>query len=35
LPLASLWILATYWAAQWCIASALEGSPSKASASVR
>ncbi len=21
LPLASLWILATYWAAQWCIAS--------------
>lgn len=23
LPLASLWILATYWVAQWCIASAL------------
>jgi len=23
LPLSSLWILATYWAAQWCIASAL------------
>jgi uncharacterized membrane protein YhhN len=23
LPLASLWILATYWAAQWCIASVL------------
>ncbi|CAN5119059.1 lysoplasmalogenase [soil metagenome] len=23
LPLASLWILATYWAAQWCIASSL------------
>jgi uncharacterized membrane protein YhhN len=23
LPLASLWILATYWLAQWCIASAL------------
>jgi uncharacterized membrane protein YhhN len=21
LPLASLWILATYWAAQWCIVS--------------
>ncbi len=24
LPLSSLWILATYWAAQWCIASWLE-----------
>jgi uncharacterized membrane protein YhhN len=24
LPAASLWILATYWAAQWCIASWLE-----------
>ncbi len=24
LPLSSLWILATYWAAQWCIASSLE-----------
>jgi uncharacterized membrane protein YhhN len=23
LPLASLWILATYWVAQWCIASSL------------
>lgn len=23
LPLASLWILATYWSAQWCIASCL------------
>ena len=23
LPLASLWILATYWAAQWCIASGM------------
>ena len=23
LPLSSLWILATYWTAQWCIASAL------------
>ena len=23
LPLSSLWILATYWVAQWCIASAL------------
>jgi uncharacterized membrane protein YhhN len=21
LPLASLWVLASYWAAQWCIAS--------------
>lgn len=29
LPLASLWVLATYWSAQWCIASALApaGSP--------
>jgi uncharacterized membrane protein YhhN len=29
LPLASLWILASYWAAQWCIASWLspEGAP--------
>jgi uncharacterized membrane protein YhhN len=24
LPLASLWVLASYWAAQWCIASWLE-----------
>jgi len=24
LPLAGLWILATYWAAQWCIASWLK-----------
>jgi len=24
LPLASLWILATYWSAQWCIASWLK-----------
>ena len=24
LPLASLWILSTYWAAQWCIASWLK-----------
>jgi uncharacterized membrane protein YhhN len=23
LPLAALWILASYWLAQWCIASAL------------
>ncbi|QPC31257.1 lysoplasmalogenase [Caldimonas thermodepolymerans] len=23
LPLASLWVLSTYWSAQWCIASAL------------
>jgi uncharacterized membrane protein YhhN len=29
LPLASLWILATYWLAQWCIASWL--APEKAS----
>jgi uncharacterized membrane protein YhhN len=27
LPLASLWILATYWAAQWCIASWLKPPP--------
>ena len=26
LPLASLWILATYWAAQWAIASSLRPS---------
>ncbi len=34
LPLASLWILATYWAAQWCIASWLApcSSPSGESA---
>ncbi len=25
LPLSALWILATYWAAQWCIASTLKG----------
>jgi uncharacterized membrane protein YhhN len=25
LPLSGLWILATYWIAQWCIASALKG----------
>jgi uncharacterized membrane protein YhhN len=25
LPLSSLWILLTYWLAQWCIASALRG----------
>ena len=29
LPLAGLWILATYWAAQWCIAAHL--SPSERS----
>ncbi len=23
LPLASLWVLASYWAAQWCIAGSL------------
>lgn len=27
LPLSSLWILATYWGAQWCIANSLRGSP--------
>jgi uncharacterized membrane protein YhhN len=27
LPLASLWVLATYWSAQWCIASALAPGP--------
>jgi uncharacterized membrane protein YhhN len=27
LPLASLWILATYWSAQWCIASFLAPPP--------
>lgn len=26
LPLASLWVLASYWAAQWCIAGSLRGS---------
>ena len=25
LPASGLWILATYWAAQWCIASSLRG----------
>jgi uncharacterized membrane protein YhhN len=30
LPLASLWILATYWSAQWCIASFLAPAPSPA-----
>jgi uncharacterized membrane protein YhhN len=24
-PLASLWVLATYWAAQWCIARSIAG----------
>jgi uncharacterized membrane protein YhhN len=32
LPLASLWILASYWAAQWCIASWLAPRPSAAHA---
>ncbi len=32
LPLASLWILSTYWAAQWCIASWLMPRPSAGSA---
>jgi uncharacterized membrane protein YhhN len=26
LPMASLWILVTYWSAQWCIASFLDSS---------
>jgi uncharacterized membrane protein YhhN len=30
LPLAGLWILATYWPAQWCIASWLEAPQSEA-----
>jgi hypothetical protein len=30
LPLASLWILASYWSAQWCIASFLDPSSSRA-----
>ena len=30
LPLASLWILLTYWLAQWCIASALEAAAAPA-----
>ena len=33
LPLSSLWILATYWAAQWCIANSLRGKPSDAASS--
>jgi uncharacterized membrane protein YhhN len=33
LPLASLWVLATYWAAQWCIASALAPSAQVAGSS--
>ena len=32
LPLSSLWILATYWAAQWCIANSLRGKPGDAAA---
>ena len=37
LPLASLWILATYWPAQWCIASWLspEGAPIRLAAAAR
>ena len=27
LPLASLWVLSTYWSAQWCIASWLAPAP--------
>ena len=30
LPLASLWILLTYWLAQWCIASALQAATAPA-----
>jgi uncharacterized membrane protein YhhN len=30
LPLAGLWILASYWAAQWCIASWLAPAPARA-----
>jgi uncharacterized membrane protein YhhN len=30
LPMASLWILASYWAAQWCIASWLSPAPTVA-----
>ena len=33
LPLSSLWILATYWAAQWCIANSLRDKPSDAAPS--
>ena len=33
LPLSSLWILATYWSAQWCIANSLRGTLSDAAAS--
>ncbi|HEX6019340.1 MAG TPA: lysoplasmalogenase [Burkholderiaceae bacterium] len=29
LPAASLWILTTYWAAQWCIASWLKATPGR------
>ena len=32
LPLAPLWILATYWLAQWCIASALRAPPGRSRA---
>ncbi|RVT51630.1 lysoplasmalogenase [Rubrivivax albus] len=31
LPMASLWILATYWSAQWCIASFLAPAPQPSS----
>jgi uncharacterized membrane protein YhhN len=30
LPMASLWVLASYWAAQWCIASWLQPAPTRA-----
>ena len=33
LPLSSLWILATYWGAQWCIANSLRGNPGDAAPS--
>ena len=30
LPAATLWVLASYWAAQWCIASSLRAGPEAA-----
>ena len=33
LPLSSLWILVTYWGAQWCIANSLRGNPGDAAPS--
>lgn len=34
LPVANLWILGTYWAAQWCIASWLKPAPTDATPAV-